>query len=109
MLLIRVREAEQLEATFNGPLPLLPSMVIPSAPPERRREIARPSRSWLSTANQAVTLATSLAPHGKLCAVLRTAPDPAWVMGEWKQAVVPSWFVIRTKTFPLHVLRARTL
>ena len=34
----------------------------------------------LVAASQTVTLATSLALHGKPCAELRPAPDPAWVM-----------------------------
>ena len=41
----------------------------------------------LAAATQAVTLAMSLAPHGKLNTELRTASDPAWVMGPWKQRV----------------------
>ena len=41
----------------------------------------------LAAATIAVTLAMSLAPHGKLYTELRTASDPAWVMGPWKQRV----------------------
>ena len=41
----------------------------------------------LAAANHAVVLATSSAPHSKLCAELHTAPDPAWVMGHWKQRI----------------------
>ena len=88
------REAEQLENTFYGPPPLLPPMAMPSAPSQRRKGTTRPRRSMiadkkllLAAANHAVVLATSSAPHGKLCAELRTAPDPAWVMGHSKQRI----------------------
>ena len=48
MFLARVREAQQLESTFNGPPPRLPSIAIPSVPSERRKGTNRPRRSTLA-------------------------------------------------------------